>query len=267
MKTYVIHYDKLKGRKKKLGVQLDREKIKAEWFIQKEKEPYSKEEINKHYLFDKKEWKRRIKISGAEIIPRRLGIHEISLTINHFKIMEKIAKGKEDVALIFEDDVLITKDFNKNLKDNLKKLKNKRWDLCFLDWCNTLPPKVEKSAILNKRKDNDSWGTAAFIIKKSSIAKILKNKEKFVFCIDEEIKYLVKKLGLRVMWVNPPLTRQGSIYGKFDSTLTEDREKAGIKKWIGWRRKVYSFIRKKKLKKLADLIESMELKIKKGIIK
>lgn len=266
MKYYIIHYDKLKERKKALKKQLKRERIKAEWFIQKEKEPYTKEEINRYYERNNKKWKEKAKFMEANIIPRPLAISEISLTINHFKILDKIAGRKDEKALIFEDDVILERGFKEKVARFLKLAKEYDWDILFLDWCNTKPPATKRFKIVKSRKDKDSWGTAAFLIKKKVAKKIVKEFNKFSFCIDEEIKYLAKKLGLKIIWVNPPITRQGSVYGNFESTLLE-REKMGIKKFVFWKKNLYSFLSKNGLGFFSRFLSKIERSVKSLILR
>ena len=268
MRTYLIHYDKLKERKKFMKSQLEAQKMKVDWFIQKESEPYSENEISKYYKYDKNDWIRKVKKGERNIIPRPLGIHEICLTVNHFKIMKKIAENKEDYALVLEDDVILTKDFLKKLSHIQKLLKKKSWDMVFLDWCGVIPPAVKNPVLVGREKDRDPWGTGAYLIKKTAAKKIMKNFKRFTLVIDEELRYLSKELGLKILWTNPPLTKQGSVYGKFDSTLTEDRETTGIKKYLGWRKKIYSMLEKNTVwRRLVLLIRKIEGRIKKSIIR
>ena len=142
MDLYVIHFDKLIERRTFLEKQIKKQKIKLNWFIQEFEKPYSEKEINKYYFYDKKNWKKKLKIARKELIPRKLSFPEIALTINHFKLWELCVK-KNKLFVIFEDDVEIQPNFKLNLKKVIKMLNKLDWDLCFFDWCDITPPKVK----------------------------------------------------------------------------------------------------------------------------
>lgn len=265
VKIYVIHYDKLKKRKEFLEKQLEKAGITASWLIQKESAPYSKKEIEKWYTYDRKKWSEKCKIMEIKVFPRPLDISEISLTINHFKLIKKISKSKEDFALVLEDDVILSKNFKKKLNKIVLLLKKMEWDICFLDWCGISPKKDYKEGLI-VRKDNVAWGAAAYIITKKSARKIMEGFKKFHLVSDEEIKYFSKKLNFKIFWVNPPLTFQGSINGKFNSSLI-GRNKKGIRKFFNWRFKTYKFLKINGFFRIVKFFEVAELKIREKLIK
>jgi GR25 family glycosyltransferase involved in LPS biosynthesis len=252
----------MKDRRIELEKQLKRERVKVEWFVQEEKNPYTQKEIDTYYLYNNQEWKRKVKLIDSHLFPRRLGIGEICVTMNHFKIFKLISEDRGPYGLILENDVILTHKFNLKLKNLLKRLRNLEWDICFIDWCAATPPKSNHPEIIFSRKDNSSWGNAGYIVKKEVAAKITNNFERFSLPADEELKYLVKKYGFKVIWANPPLTVQGSITGKFKSSLTEDRENNGIKRYISWRKNIYLLLDRKYLNIILRLLIKLETKIK-----
>jgi GR25 family glycosyltransferase involved in LPS biosynthesis len=268
--TYVIHFDKLAERKVHLEEQLNREGLRAEWFIQRGKDFYTKEEIGRYYKYDTKKWIEKIKIAKLNRIPRPLGKAEVNLTINHFKLLERISKDKENLFLILEDDVVLCEEFTYNLHKVLAELGKIEWDICFLDWCTTTPPRKEGIVqIVDKKgdEDRDSWGLAAYLIKPRTAAELLRDFNHFTLVCDDEIRYLVKKNKLVPKWAIPPLTKQGSFYGKFTSSLSESREKSGIKKYIFWREGIYIFLKRSGFEKAADLLGKLESHIRKRLLK
>jgi GR25 family glycosyltransferase involved in LPS biosynthesis len=268
--TYVIHFDKLVERKVHLEEQIEREGLRVEWFIQRGEDFYTKEEIARNYKYDTNEWIEKIKIAKLNRIPRPLGKAEVNLSINHFKLLEIISKDKGKLFLILEDDVVLCEEFTYTLHKVLAELEKIEWDICFLDWCNTTPHRkggiVE---IVDQRgnEDHDSWGLAAYLIKPRTAAELLRDFDHFTLCCDDEIRYLVKKKRLVPKWALPPLTEQGSFYGKFTSSLSGSREKSGIKKYVFWRKGIYILLRRVGLEKAADLLEKLEAHIRKRLLK
>jgi len=264
MKTYIIHFDKLKDRKKQLKQRLKKCKsLDVKWFIQRGY--YPKELINKYYEYDKRAWKEKVRIANRSIIPRVLTKSEIHLSINHLKVIEKTSKGKELCALILEDDSIFVKDFEEKLKEVFKKLKGKPWDIIYLDYLSKDYPKVNKLVIVEERGKYDCYGAAAYIIKKEACKKILKADRKITLPFDEELKYRINKLGLKPLWVVPPLVKQESVYGNAGDSGQDAREKQGIKKYIFWRKKGYSMLPQgieKFIYKLEDKIKRIILGIK-----
>jgi len=267
---YIIHFDKLIERKVHLEEQLRREDLSAEWFIQRGEDFYTEEDIANYYKYNMKEWIEKVKIAELNRIPRPLKKTEINLTINHFKLLERISKSRGSIYLIFEDDVILCKNFRYKLQEVLAKLEKIEWDICFLDWCDTAPPRKDGAIeILDQRinEDHGSWGTGAYLIKPRSASELLRNFDSFTLVCDDEIRYLVKKKKLVSKWVLPPLTEQGSFTGKFTSSITGDRKKSGIKKYFFWRESIYIFLRRIGLNKVANFLEGFESKIIKVLLK
>ena len=267
---YVIHFDKLVERKVHLQDQLEREGLKAEWVIQRGEDLYTKKEIARYYKYDRNEWIEKIKVAKLNRIPRPLGKPEVDIGITHFKLLEKISKDKGKLFLILEDDAILCEEFTYNLRKIIAELEKVEWDICFLDWCNMIPPRKRGSVeIVDQRgkEDPDSWGTGAYLVKPQTAAELLRDFDHFTLNCDDEIRYLVKKKKLVPKWAFPPLTEQGSFYGKFTSSLSESREKSGIKKYVFWRKGIYIFLRKVGLEKAADLLEKLEAHIRKRLLK
>ena len=261
MKIYVIHYDKLTNRKELLEKQLDHNTLSGEWLIQKGF--YSQDFIDKYYEYNIDEWKRKVQIAKRPVIYRPLTKSEVHLTINHFLIGEKIIDSEDEFALVLEDDAMLVDDFKKKLDDVLKQLESTDWDMVFLDFLGAKPPKVDQLTLLSKRNDYDYYGTCAYLIKRTSWIKILNTDDKFTLPIDDEYKYRINSLGLKTIWVIPPLVKQSSLDESDDTDSGQDqRDREGIKKYIFWRRKIYKFLPKKVEKK----IYKFEEKVKKFLL-
>lgn len=261
MKTYVIHYDKLTDRKEKLKFQLKKNSLSAEWLVQKGF--YSQDFIDKYFAFSVNEWKRKVRIAKRPIIYRPLTKSEIHLTINHFLVGEKIAKGNDDIALVFEDDAILVDDFKNMFKDVIMQLKETSWDIAYLDFLGGKPPKVDELTLINRRGDFDYYGTCAYLIKRTTWTQILAMNEKFTLPSDEELKYRINHLGLKSVWIAPPLVKQSSLNNSDNKDSGQDqREIQGIKRYIFWRKKIYKIFPRK----VRVAIDNIEEKIKKLLL-
>ena len=263
MKIYVIHYDKLVDRKDVLENKLKENDLSAEWLIQRGY--YDQTFIDKYYEYNKKEWKRKVKIANRPIIYRPLIKSEVHLTINHFLIGEKIISGNDEYALVLEDDAMLVDDFKNKLDEVVVQLNNMEWDIAYLDYLGAKPPKVDKLTLFPSRNNYDYFGTCAYIIKKSAWTKIIKTDDKFTLPIDEEYKYRINLLGLKTVWAVPPLVKQSSLDESNNTNSGQDqRDKEGLKKYIYWRQNIYKLFPKKFKKKIYKLEEKVK-KIMLGI--
>lgn len=250
--TYVIHFDKLVERKVHLEEQLNREGLRAEWFIQRGEDVYTKEEIAKYYKYDTNKWIEKIKIAKLNRIPRPLGKAEVDISINHFKLLERISEDKGNLFLILEDDVVLCEEFTYTLQKVLGELEKVEWDICFLDWCNTTPPRkggIVEIVDQRKNEDSDSWGLAAYLIKPRAAAELLRDFDHFTLVCDDEIRYLVKKKRLVPKWSLPPLAEQGSISGKFTSSLRGGERKIRSKEIFFLEEGCLCFLEENRLRK------------------
>ncbi|HSM24553.1 MAG TPA: glycosyltransferase family 25 protein [Anaerolineaceae bacterium] len=267
MKIFIIHYDKLVERKLYMEKQLIDQGISAEWYIQKESEPYSQSEIDKYYKYDVQEWKKKTAEINANLIYRRLGHHEISLLINHLKILEKIKIGYDDYALVLEDDAIFEEEFTEILKTIEELIKQIKWDICYLDWGYESAPFFNDYTIIEERLDEHSWGTGAYIVSKD-VANLLVSKHKQAhLAIDEELKYRIRDLGLKAIWIAPGVIKQGSLIELYPSIIDSDREKTGIKKYLYWRKTIYRFLESNKIDWLLKPLEGFEAYLKKLLLK
>ena len=174
MKIYVIHYDKLVDRKDVLEEKLTQNGLSAEWLIQSGY--YDQTFIDKYYEYNKKEWKRKVKIANRPIIYRPLIKSEVHLTINHFLIGEKIIRSNEEYKY----------------RINLLGLKTV--------WA--VPPLVKQSSLDESNSTNsgqdqrDKEGLKKYIYWRQNIYKLFPKKfKKKIYKLEEKVKKIM--LGIK----------------------------------------------------------------------
>jgi len=204
MKTFVIHYDKLVGRKINMLKQLEENGMDAEFISNRGKDVLT--ETDKHPF-------------------SKLNDSEISLFLHHYECFKKIIENQADFALILEDDALFNNSFDEILKKYIKHLPGD-WDMLFLgDGCGLHIP----NAVLNKCKNcnifrNDSTRcTDSYLISKKCALKLVNtiNNENFSsdLPIDFWLNLIIEKEKLKIYWAEPTIVTQGTQNGCFKSSL------------------------------------------------
>lgn len=222
-KVYIAHYTKLIERKFNLDAALRQNEIKAEYIYQFDKDVLTEQIIKEFYLENEEEYNKTIvKTYKEKCTPfRKLNLAEISLTIKHCIIMEKISKECNKYALVLEDDVVFANNFVNLFNEYLEKTPND-WDVIFLgNCCNLRVPKefLEEGKIAYLKEHPSSKCADSFLIKKSMAEKISKTMKPFRTISDWEYSYQFYLHNAKVYWWDPPLISQGSETGLFKTTL------------------------------------------------
>jgi GR25 family glycosyltransferase involved in LPS biosynthesis len=129
MPVFVIHYTKLSDRRAAMEKQLDKHGISADWITQ-----YDKEELN-NYPRDRFRW---IKEFGwLAVGSGDISLAETSLYFKHKHAFEKIVAGNAEMALILEDDAVLSNGFVLSLNKYVSELdhSNGTWDVLSLGSC------------------------------------------------------------------------------------------------------------------------------------
>ena len=225
MKTYVIHYTKLKNRKNNILSFLSETNCDYQFITEYDKEDL---EGNKYYLANKEMFDEKIKNLWDSRIHkfRIINPAEISCTIKHILAIEKIANQEEDIGLILEDDAIpIESDFSNKIQQLVDTAPDD-WDSifmgagCGIDFMNE---KLRGSNLINERfaqvKHPSTNCAEAYLLKKESAKRIYESIIPFQLVSDWELAYQFYKLDMNVYWSIPPLFYQGSKSGQYNSTL------------------------------------------------
>lgn len=232
-KIYVIHYEKLKERKKYLENRLNELNLtkKTEWIIQKENFRINKKLMKKIYKNDLNIAKNKLNNFGNHE-PRELTFGELALSINHLKVWNKIVKSNSEFSLVLEDDVILEDDFNGKLK-KIEFILNKNQDIIYTDYGYH---SVDQKNNINKYKfeklNNNCYSlrtTGSYVISKS-YSKVLSSKMfPITTPIDLELRLFEIKNNAQIFWLNGYLTYQGSIYKVYQNSLETNIKTKKIK--------------------------------------
>ena len=111
----------------------------------------------------------------------------IGCYLSHVKIWENILKNESQIALIFEDDAQVPKDLNKRIHAEMKNIPND-WDIVLFGYICKKCMKYD-----NYNEVERFMLTHCYIIKKSSIAKIMNTNT--LFPITQQIDSLMSELS------------------------------------------------------------------------
>lgn len=222
-KVYIAHYTKLIERKQRLDGYLRENDIKAEYIYQFDKDVLTEEIIKEYYLNDENAYNQTIVKAYKEkaVSYRQLNLAEISLTIKHCYMMEKISQECNEYALVLEDDVIFKDNFTNLFNQYLEKTP-KDWDVIFLGNCCNLRicrDKIIEGQIAYLKEHPASKCTDSFLIKKDLAKKLSKTMKPFRTICDWEYSYQFLLHDAKVYWWEPPLISQGSETGLFKTTL------------------------------------------------
>lgn len=219
MKTYVAHYNKLADRKANIEKFFKLASYPDYQFVTNEP---TQEFINKFYVASEELWYERVSQLnyGGPISFKKLSKAEISLLYKHYVILNEIADNHNE-ALILEDDVIFSTSFAQELKDVLNDVPDD-WDFIFLgSGCNLRIPKenLVKDKLCYLKSHPASKCTDSFFITKAAAQKVLSSLMPFVLPIDFELNYHMFLHDMKVYWVDPPIIKQGSQTGLYQSLI------------------------------------------------
>jgi len=214
IKIFVIHYKKLIDREKYILNKFDELNIKDFEFIS-----LDRDEIN---LYDYYPY------FSDNYIHRRPNVAIIS---SHLLAYSKIANFTDyDAGLIFEDDAILSDDFNDKFKNCLNQLPQS-FDFLFIgDGCNLhIQKEFIKDDILVYRKGPEitDWGgngitkcADSYLVSKKCAIKlcnyienIVKNNNKINEDVDYWLNRVARNIYIEAYWAEPTFVSQGSGIG------------------------------------------------------
>ncbi len=136
---------------------------------------------------------------------RRLKKGEYGCYLSHLNIYKKILESPEELHLVLEDDVYFVDRFNNKLKELLEKVSDVEWDIFYIGRnCHKSASKCKEGIYIGNKRDgiyypeHPFFGTHAYIIKKSTLLRIIDNLVPIILPIDLFLMTLldIKKLTL-----------------------------------------------------------------------
>lgn len=221
-KIYLLHYSPLKERLDNILPIIKSLNIPYEIITEYDKEDLTDQIISQFYNFDKDTVRKRKEDLWHDFCPcEKLNLAEISLTIKHFSLYEKISKSKDEIILILEDDAILCDNFLEKVSSFLQETP-KDWDIIWLGlgcgedfWRHKTFFSKKISENVYKVPHPASNCSEAILIKSNSAESL---KYPFSMVIDWELAWQMYKENMNVYWWTPLVT-QGSKNGKFNSEL------------------------------------------------
>lgn len=227
LKSFIIHYTKLKERKEFMDYQLSKNPlIDYEYINEFDADDLTPDVIDKFYEKSPEIYKKKTENlwSRADSEYRELNLPEISCTLKHLEALKRASKT-DGISLILEDDCCFSDDFYTKLEKKMSLLPND-WDAVFLgsgcgSWFQSQKIKEYKIVAENILKANHPSTNCAecYLVNKKSATKIINNAFPFHMISDWELAYLFYKLDMNIYWIYPSLAEQGSKNGMYKSTL------------------------------------------------
>jgi GR25 family glycosyltransferase involved in LPS biosynthesis len=206
-KIYMVHYSPLVDRRQRILETID---FDMEWIISEPTEQY--------WTTDKQTWDYKVTPTAPH---RELRQSEISLSHKHVEVYKDIVKNQYERCLVLEDDVVLDPKFDELFDYQLGQTPDD-WDFIFIgSGCNLrVPPeRLKSSQTAYKMEHPASKCTDSYCITLSAAERILETIIPFTFPIDFELNYQMKLHDMNVYWWEPPLVRQGSQCGLYDSEI------------------------------------------------
>ena len=213
MRIFVIHYKKLVNRKKHILEQFQKHNITDYEFVEIDRDELDNQNISK--------------------FKENYNKSQIAISLSHFYAYRQISE-KYECGLIFEDDVILHKNFIKRLHKYLNKLPTD-YDMLFIgDGCNLhIQPQqiVPKKFIYKKGLHPTSWGgngvtrcTDSYLVSKKCATKIWEHIDKSTNKIDSAIDWWLNETArankFAVYWAEPTIATQGTKNGNFERSHT-----------------------------------------------
>jgi GR25 family glycosyltransferase involved in LPS biosynthesis len=196
----VLHYTPLVDRKENMIKQLNG--YNYNFIIEHDREKLSKEDLIK---FD----------------TNKLKMAEISIFMKNIYAYNKIINNY-NYALLLEDDVILDDNFNEKFNRYIKGLPSD-WDMVYIGTCSNIH--IDNKLLENDKHIYLGGGTRCgdgFMITKESAKKIVNyfNSVDYIdLPIDHWLNVPIKKLNLKVYWMEPNIVKQGSEINLYKSSI------------------------------------------------
>lgn len=242
---FISHYRKLTERKDYLNNALKKEGFtNINWYDEIDRDHISPEDM-KLYLYNSDKWNKLCAVWEGPSEPRELTLAEIANAITHIKIYTTIYTENIKIALILEDDCILTGNFGNNLNKYISQLPD-NFDTCFLgdafgwtvdNYRTGFVGKNNKNIIkpdINVYPMGCGHTSDAYIISCGGVKKILTALTKYIpFTqpIDWTLGTIIMIERINNYWGYPNLIRQGSEDMTYKSSAgREEKEKKDEKK-------------------------------------
>jgi len=164
---------------------------------------------------------------------RRLRDAEISLVINHIKVLQDAVENGYESVLILESDVIFEEDFIKRWNEEYIEQVPKDWDVVILGSGNSNHSKMKEgfTTPLTKTEGKRIYYNPRFMVKcteatlftQSACKRILEGIIPFHAPIDHEYDYHASKNRMNMFMCEPPLIKNGSEINRYKTAIGADK--------------------------------------------
>lgn len=202
-KVFIIHYEPLTDRKKYIDSIINSLGIPYEFIINNEKtDSLINENIVEYYTFNE------------NILPRRLGLGELSVSISHLNVYKRILKENLNYSLILEDDAILCENFIDYINLLFEEVDD--YDFIFLSSCCNLNTTKNTNKFLYE--SNLSRCATGYIVSNKKLKEVLEISPTISTPIDAHLNHIKPLINLKFAWSEPTIITQGS-EGVYQSNL------------------------------------------------
>jgi len=227
---YIIHWNKLKDRKKYLDEKLSGQDVT---FVDDyDRDTITEELINKWYRKEPKLWHDRCYHIYKEVPGyRELRKSEICNYLSHLKIINDIIEKNQKEVLVLDDDVRFKDTFFQKF-DTLLEKTPQDYDIIYLGssftvqildvsvaYENVSPIVLKSGQEIYEKINHPRTRCGDYILSAKAAKKLKEAIDCIVLPQDYEFSYWIKKLDLKVYWWEPGLVFQGTQCGIYNSSI------------------------------------------------
>ncbi len=225
IKTFIIHVSGEMSREKHMIQQLENQNLAFSFLTEGDKKDLSADVLSKYF--------------GGEM---KAVSSTTSCAYKHLLACEYLLKTDANIALIFEDDIKLYSNFNKNLPKIIKEIKTKNLNNFILSLEDSDLKYIPKSKRIKGNyiyQINYGTTTAAYIIDRIAAENVLKKaiEEKVKIPIDWFHTECINEGKIKMYRSFPALGSQGTFDGSVQSLISNNR--------VGWFRLVTYKLQKK----------------------
>lgn len=226
----IINKDKEPERYKYINDWLNKNNItNFQYFNYCYKDNLSESDLNKYYHQDDEMFLKKLSISYPPFL-RNLSKSEISLAINHIKILEDAVFNQYNSILILESDAIFSENFIDDWNNKYSTEIPLNWDVVVLGGGNKSHNNLLKRMGINITNDKHIYFNPRFSVKcteatlfsLNACKKILENIIPINAPIDHEYDYHLYENRLNVYLCEPPLVINGSEQNIYTSNINLD---------------------------------------------
>ena len=150
---------------------------------------------------------------------------QIGVAMSHITLWKTLRNWEEEIAIIFEDDVIIPKNFWILVKQYMKQLP-KDWDILFLGGTSVIGSKYSKNLLIPAQEATKgiyNTGFFAYMVKKKCLDTLIEKSKPLVTAIDNQIKDFAFKY-LNIFYAYPSIVSHN-----YDFESTNNKISGGIR--------------------------------------